>query len=255
MFRLIPVFLGKHHDIMNSNAGFELIDAFLYGQSKAQSTDMRVITNHPTVEVISHRYGLETLMVSGKPPFLCPTLENVPDFINRYRPLDCSAYTLVINFRNPLVNERLLLPAAKHAKTDALPLLISVIKADGHPCRLFSLETSQKTLKTQDRIFIDMEDATYYKYEPFPPVSGLWKISEKNELINMQTGRCIQGRQDYPDIYVPDNSFFVVDPNLYTKNNSRCHIKTGIYGYLLDMHHSITIETQVDLLKFNRKSD
>ena len=96
-------------------------------------------------------------------------------------------------------------------------------------------------------LFKVAEDDTYDLCEPFPPHERLWTGSMQK--INVRTGKEIMGRQDFPDVFEPEGTFFIMRRNLIPSFDREV-LQGGAGGFIMKDTDSIQIESEFDLLKY-----
>jgi len=91
------------------------------------------------------------------------------------------------------------------------------------------------------------EDDTYDLCEPFPPDERLWAGSMQK--INVRTGKEIMGRQDFPDVFEPEGTFFIMRKDLISSFDREVS-EGNADGFIMKDTDSIQIKSEFDLLKY-----
>ncbi|RLB83492.1 MAG: hypothetical protein DRH17_02440 [Deltaproteobacteria bacterium] len=91
------------------------------------------------------------------------------------------------------------------------------------------------------------QDDTYDLCEPFPPDERLWTGSTKK--INVKTGKEIMGRQDFPDVFEPEGTFFIMRADLISSFDREVS-KGNADGLIMEETNSIQIKSRFDLLRY-----
>jgi CMP-N-acetylneuraminic acid synthetase len=95
------------------------------------------------------------------------------------------------------------------------------------------------------------KSGAYDLRKPFPEVRRLWQVENAtHRRINSSTGKDITGRQDFPDIFEPDKTFFMIKSGLVSTFERE--ITAGnIEGFVIDSAYSINVESYMDWLCCN----
>lgn len=91
------------------------------------------------------------------------------------------------------------------------------------------------------------QDDSYDLMEPFPPDERLWTGSIPK--INVKTGREIMGRQDFPDVFEPEESFFLMRKNLIPTFDREV-LNGNADGFVMDETDLMKISSELDLLRY-----
>ncbi|MHA1146357.1 MAG: hypothetical protein ACTSRW_16595 [Candidatus Helarchaeota archaeon] len=91
------------------------------------------------------------------------------------------------------------------------------------------------------------EDETYDLCEPFPPDERLWTRSD--QTINVKTGKVIMGRQDFPDVFEPDGTFFIMKKSVIPFFDQEV-LNGNADGFVMEDSNSIQIKSEFDLLRY-----
>jgi len=91
------------------------------------------------------------------------------------------------------------------------------------------------------------EDDTYDLCEPFPPDERLWTGSDQK--INIKTGKEIMGRQDFPDVFEPDGTFFIMKRSIIPFFGQEL-LNGNADGFVMEDSNSIQIKSEFDLLRY-----
>ncbi|MBW1741777.1 MAG: hypothetical protein JRJ42_11755 [Deltaproteobacteria bacterium] len=91
------------------------------------------------------------------------------------------------------------------------------------------------------------QDDTYDLCEPFPPDERLWTGSMQK--INVETGKEIMGRQDFPDVFEPEGTFFIMRKDLISSFDKEV-LNGNTDGFIMEDTNSIQIKSGFDLLRY-----
>ena len=91
------------------------------------------------------------------------------------------------------------------------------------------------------------EDASYDVVEPFPASETLWTIS--GAKVTSRTGLEIRGRQDFPDVFEPDGTFFITKRDVI-KSFDQIVSNGEASGFLMPELSSLQLRTPLDLLRY-----
>jgi CMP-N-acetylneuraminic acid synthetase len=252
MFGLIPIILESENDIMQTESGRNIIYRFLIMHKKVLSiTDRLIITNHSSIPEIAEKCSIPYRFLDGKNRYFRYkiSLPNLLHLIKEYAIALSSPDLVIANFRNPFLDESIINRALKLYHTLNASILSSVVLVKDHPCLLYRLK-KEKVLEPEDKTFINTHGDSCFKREPFPSSPALWERKSNSRLTNTITGKDIQGRQDFPEVYEYEGSIIITRAEkVYPA--SRSHLcDWGYHGFPMEPHKSINITTRMDLLKY-----
>jgi CMP-N-acetylneuraminic acid synthetase len=95
-----------------------------------------------------------------------------------------------------------------------------------------------------------INDGSYDFREPFPPQPDLWAIDKgSGKKINCVNGKEVTGRQDFPDVFVPDGAFYFMAKNM--NHPFEIAISGGdTMGFVIGRDDSIQINSVLDFLRY-----
>jgi CMP-N-acetylneuraminic acid synthetase len=102
-------------------------------------------------------------------------------------------------------------------------------------------------------LLIPAQDDSYDLTECFNSINKLWSTNTATGArVNLLTGKNITGRQDFPDVFEPDGTFFILNENsisLFDLEISR----GNAYGFIIEESESIQIDSNLDFLRYKAK--
>ncbi|CAB1064570.1 hypothetical protein D1BOALGB6SA_9366 [Olavius sp. associated proteobacterium Delta 1] len=91
---------------------------------------------------------------------------------------------------------------------------------------------------------------TYDLQEPFIPNKRLWcKDNGSGKIVNAETGKEILGRQDFPDVFEPDGTLFIMKKDLIPSFDKEV-LNGNADSFIMEENASIQIKSELDLLKY-----
>lgn len=88
---------------------------------------------------------------------------------------------------------------------------------------------------------------SYDLCEQFPHHERLW--SGTIHKTNVMTSRRIMGRQDFPDVFEPDGTFFIMNEDV-ASSFEKATLNEAVIGYPLEESESMPIDSELDILRY-----
>ncbi len=99
-------------------------------------------------------------------------------------------------------------------------------------------------------ILATVENGPFDLTDHFPAIDALWTIDNiTGKKVNAQTGRTINGRQDFPEIYEPDETFVILEKSVMPSIDDEVGLG-HVSGTIIDDEISICEKSGIDLFRW-----